>query len=117
MELPKFLWQEWLSYEEIVVNEERGLIEQKYNFVWSQFKTSYNIHAFAEQLKNLIMVLMIVFGMLFTSCCICCVCSCGSIGALVSWYNHTRKRKFITVILLIFFICGDFIPYNPCIFD
>ena len=29
MELPKFLWQEWLNYEEIVVNEERGLIEQK----------------------------------------------------------------------------------------
>ena len=62
-------WRSWFT-KEIIVSEETGLTELKYNFIWSQFEILYNYHCIQKVLSVIIIVIPIIVTLLYYFICI-----------------------------------------------
>ena len=100
-------WHSWFT-EEIILSEETGLTEQKYNFIWSQFeKLHYDLYI-QKVLSGIITVIPITLTILYYFICICVFYHCTR-NTLHFYFRfiHTRLRTLFILTSLIVIFTAD----------
>ena len=108
---PYLVWKEFFGSHEMELSNTTSLMEEKYNFIWSQFNVINNsVTDYIQWTINIFLLALFIS----ISCCYCIILMCCSSCTFIRVYHtsySTRsfKRRFLTIValFLLFFIVDE----------